>query len=150
MTRGESAVVRWPVFLAFIASLLIPSTSNAECDCAEVSDKDSFKCHRAVFIGSVLDGGDATRVIVQEVFKGRLPAEVVVNAMGECSIWFESGRRYVFEVDYEEADRSTLRTSICSHTRALDDPREQMWVARTENQMGPQGDGQETTDAVPL
>jgi hypothetical protein len=123
MTASEGAVRRCSVILIFVWSLLLASNSNAECDCAEVSNKDSFKCHRAVFVGSVLEDGDATRVVVEEVFKGRLPVEVIVSAMGECRIWFQAGRRYLFEVYYEEADQSTLRTSICSHTRALDDPR---------------------------
>jgi hypothetical protein len=112
---------RRSALLALVLSGFIAANARAECDCAEVSNKESFKCHRAVFVGSVLDAGPAARIAVKEIFKGRLPAEVFVDSSGECRLFFEPGRSYLIEVFDDDRDRSVLRTSICSHTRPLDD-----------------------------
>jgi hypothetical protein len=123
-TTTRMCAPRFVVLLLALAasSLSIAAGAFAECDCAEVSNKQSFKCHRAVFIGTVVEGSFISNVEVEEVFKGQLPNSVLVDTSGECRIWFEKGKRYLFEI-YNEADSSTLKTSICSHTRPLEDRR---------------------------
>ena len=117
MTTGARSMV-----LAVVGVLAIAANALGECDCAGVTNKESFKCHRAVFIGIALDGGYFSRVEVQKVFKGKLAKIVEVNSGDGCDLFLTAGQAYLFEL-YGGEDGSAMKTSICSHTWPLDDPR---------------------------
>jgi hypothetical protein len=125
MTTTRSWPPRPVVLLAVAASLFIAVWVAAECDCAYASNKQSFKCHRAVFVGTVVSGDGyfaPASVHVEETFKGTLPKTVNVSSGGGCGFSLAEGQTYLLET-FEGEDGLTLKTSVCSHTRPVEDPR---------------------------
>jgi hypothetical protein len=109
--------------LLAVASLLIARAAAAECDCAGVSRKESFECHREVFIGTVVSGSGfpiPAEVRVGEVFKGRLDDTVEVVSGPSCALSLEEGATYLFETF--AGDDGAVTTSVCSFTRRVDEP----------------------------
>ena len=120
-------------FAILVASTLLTQSALAECDCAAVSLKESFKCHDAVFVGRIVSGDVfpvSAEVAVLEVFKGRLPATIEVSANFGCHVTLAEGGTYLFEVF--KGEDGGLQTSQCSFTRPLEEPgvNEQLRVIR--------------------
>jgi hypothetical protein len=110
-------------FVVVVASTLLTQAVLAECDCAGVSLKESFKCHDAVFVGRIVSGNVfpvSAEVAVLEVFKGRLPDTIEVGANFGCHVSLAEGGTYLFEAF--KGEDGGLQTSQCSFTRLVEEP----------------------------
>ena len=117
----------------FIGGLIcaLSLSARAECDCAETSPRESFKCHDAVFIGTTTEDASfwGANVTVTKVFKGRVQHHVVAAGVeGDCGyVQFEPNRQYLFHaVRGGEASADRLELWIittCARPLPADEPR---------------------------
>jgi hypothetical protein len=96
---------------------------TAACSCLSPGPA-CFAANRAdaVFVGRVTAFTSDVQFEVERAFKGiKLGQVTVENGPGNCAFQFTIGERYVV---YAYRDRSTgaLSTSMCTRTRALNDP----------------------------